>query len=66
MPTRKWWATQVTAATAIALMWATTGGWDQEETVALIGLVSQASIGWLVSNKEGASGLPSDSGQPTP
>lgn len=65
MPTRKWWATQVTACTALALMYVTTGGWDQEESIALIGLASQAALGWLVSNKEGASGLPSDSGQPS-
>ena len=64
MPTRKWWATQVTALTALALMWVTTGGWDQEETISLIGIVSQASLAWLIPNKEGQSGVAGDSGQP--
>ncbi len=66
MPTRKWWAANVTAATALALMYVTTGGWDQEESIALIGLVSQAALSWLIPNVQGASGLPADAGQPTP
>lgn len=49
-PTRKWIATQITALAAILVMWQSTGSWDVEETVALIGFLSQASIGWLVPN----------------
>lgn len=56
MPTRKWWATQVTAATALAIMWATTGSWDQEETISAIGLASQALLSWLVPNDPAAAG----------
>lgn len=53
-PTRKWWTTQVTALTALALMYVTTGSWNQEETVALIGIASQAALAWLVPNDEPA------------
>ncbi len=49
-PSRKWFATQVTALTALALMYVTTGAWNQEETIAAIGIVSQAALSWLVPN----------------
>lgn len=52
MPSRKWFATQVTAIAGLLTMWATTGGWNQEETVALIALVSQAAIGYLTPNAQ--------------
>lgn len=57
-PTRKWWATQVTALAALAVMYFTTGGWDVEESVAAVGLVSQAAIGYLVPNDQTAGGVP--------
>ncbi len=50
MPTRKWFATQVTTLTALVVMWVTTGAWDQEETISLIGIVSAACLAWLVPN----------------
>jgi hypothetical protein len=49
-PSRKWFAAQVTALSALAVMWATTGSWDQEETIAAIGVVSQALLAYLVPN----------------
>lgn len=49
-PSRKWWATQITALTALAIMYVTTGAWDQEETIAAIGIASQAALSWLVPN----------------
>ena len=49
-PTRKWIAARVTAFTAIATMWVVTGGWDAEETLATITVVSEAAISYLVSN----------------
>lgn len=52
MPTRKWWAARVTAVTGLAAMWATTGSWDQEETVAAITLVSAALLSWLTPNTD--------------
>ncbi len=57
-PTRKWWATQVTALTALAVMYVTTGGWDQEETIAAIGIFSQAALSWLVPNDSTPGGVP--------
>lgn len=51
MPSRKWFATQVTALSALAVMWATTGHWDQEETIAAIGIATQAGLGYLVPNE---------------
>lgn len=54
MPSRKWFATQVTALTALAVMWATTRGWDQEETISAIGIVSQAALAYLVPNEKPA------------
>lgn len=49
-PTNKWLVTQITASAALLTMLATTGSWDLEETVGLIGLVSQAAIGYLMPN----------------
>lgn len=57
-PTRKWWATQVTAVAALAVMYFTTGGWDVEESVAAVGVVSQALIGYLVPNDPTVGGVP--------
>lgn len=54
MPSRKWFATQVTALTALATMYVTTNSWDQEETIALIGIVSQAALAYLVPNDPNA------------
>jgi hypothetical protein len=50
-PSKKW--TQVVALTALATMWVSTAAWDQEETIAAIGIVSQAALGYFVSNDTG-------------
>jgi hypothetical protein len=50
-PTRKWWATQITALTALAIMYVTTGAWDTEETISAIGIASQAALSWLIPNE---------------
>lgn len=52
-PSRKWFAAQTTALSALAIMWATTGAWDQEETIALIGAVTQGILSYLVPNDTG-------------
>lgn len=57
-PTRKWLVTQITAVAAVLTMWVTTGSWDAEETVALIGLISQAGISYLVPNNNTPGGVP--------
>jgi hypothetical protein len=59
-PTKKWIATQITALTALAVMYVTTGSWDQEETISLIGIVSQAALAYLVSNDPTPGGVPVD------
>jgi hypothetical protein len=57
MPSRKWFAARVTALTGLAMMWATTGSWDLEETIAAITLVSAALLAWLLPNaKDGEDG----------
>lgn len=50
MPTNKWIAARVTGVAALLTMWATTGTWDTEETVAAIGLLSEGAISWLTKN----------------
>jgi hypothetical protein len=45
---RKWLARTVVGAGAIVTMWATTGTWDKEESVALIGLIVAAITSILV------------------
>lgn len=52
MPTRKWAAAQFAALGALLTMRATTGTWDTEETVALIGLFTSAFVTYLVPDAE--------------
>ncbi len=60
-PTRKWIVRTVTSLTGFAIMWATTGSWDTEETVAMITIVSAAIISYLVPNTEDNNGIPHSS-----
>ena len=53
-PTRKWWATQISATTTLAVAWVNAGRWDKPLTIAAIGVVSQAAIVYLVPNGEQA------------
>lgn len=53
-PTRKWWATQITATTALATAWVSAGRWDRPLTLAAIGVVSQAAVVYLVPNADPA------------
>jgi hypothetical protein len=57
-PTNKWIAARVTAIAGIAIMAVTTDGWDDEETVAAITLVSEAIISYLVPNSDTPGGVP--------
>ena len=36
-PTRKWWATQISAITTLAVAWVSAGHWDKALTIAAIG-----------------------------
>lgn len=56
MPSRKWIAARVTAVTGVLTMWATTGTWDTEESVAAITVVSGALLAWLVPNDDSKPG----------
>ena len=49
-PSRKWLATQCTAAATVAVAWVNEGAWTKPLSIAMIGLVSQAVVGYLVSN----------------
>ena len=51
-PTRKWWATQITATTTLAIAWVNAGHWNKPLTIAAIGVVSQAAVVYLVPNAE--------------
>lgn len=51
-PTRKWWATQITASTALMTAWVSAGQWDKTLTVAAIGVASQAAVVYLVPNAD--------------
>lgn len=50
MPTRKWIATQSTALATLAVAWVNAGTWNKPLSIATIGLVSQAVVGYLVPN----------------
>lgn len=51
MPSRKWFTARITAVAGLLTMWATTGSWDTEETIALITVVSAAALAYGVSNQ---------------
>jgi hypothetical protein len=58
VPSRKWFAARITAIAGLAIMWVTTGTWDQEETVMAITVVSAALIAWLTPNADTGPGGP--------
>ena len=58
LPTRKWWAAQIVALGALVTLWVTTGHWAKDESLALIGLIVQASTTYLVPNAPTPGGVP--------
>jgi len=58
MPTRKWWAARVTALAGLLIMFVATGGWGAEETVAIITLVSESLVSYLIPNESTPGGVP--------
>jgi hypothetical protein len=54
-PTNKWLAAQCTGTATLAISWVNAGAWTKPLTIALIGLVSQAVVAYLVSNAEPSS-----------
>jgi len=64
LPTRKWWATQVTAFAGLVAAWISTGAWNQQLSVAAVALLGQAAVGYLVPNLPTPGGVPLASSQP--
>ena len=56
MPTRKWWAALITGAGGIAVMALSTGSWDIEESIALVTLLTERSVAYLVPNDPSGAG----------
>lgn len=56
IPTRKWLAAQITALTAFVVAWVNLGSWDKTLSIALIGLISQALLSYLIPNVDQSSG----------
>ncbi len=50
LPTRKWWATQVTAVTGLLTSWIVVDEWNQQLSIAAVTLVGQALVGYLIPN----------------
>jgi hypothetical protein len=51
LPTRKWWATQVTAVCGLVTTWIVVGDWNQQLSIAAVALFGQAVVGYLVPNQ---------------
>ncbi len=54
MPTRKWMATQSTALATLAVSWVNAGTWNKPLSIAVIGVVSQAVVSYLIPNVDQA------------
>jgi hypothetical protein len=57
-PTRKWWAMFITALAAFLTAWINAGQFNKEILIALIGLVAQALVTYLVPNSDTLGGVP--------
>ncbi len=51
-PTRKWIAARVAAVTTLIISIILTGGFEQEQLIVLVTIVSEAIVAWLVPNKQ--------------
>ena len=58
VPTNKWIVTQITALAALITAWVTAGQWDKTLTVAAIGVITQAIVGYLCPNTDTPGGVP--------
>ena len=57
-PTRKWIVTQVTALAALLIAWVQAGDWNKTLAVAVIGLVAQMIVGYVIPNADTPGGVP--------
>jgi hypothetical protein len=64
LPSRKWLATQVTAVAALLTAYVTAGAWNTTLSISLIGLVTQAIVGYLLPNADPSTATQPQ--QPTP
>jgi hypothetical protein len=58
LPTRKWWATQVTALAGLITAWLVAGAWDRPLSITAVTLGAQALVGYLVPNLPTPGGVP--------
>lgn len=58
MPTRKWWAALVTALAAWIVNWITEGDLSKPILIALVGVIAQALVAYLVPNADTPGGVP--------
>ena len=58
LPTRKWIAIQLTAIAGLVTAWLSVGEWNSTLTIALVGLLTQAAVGYLVPNADTPGGVP--------
>lgn len=57
-PTRKWIATQIAAVAALVTAWLAAGEWSSTLSIALVGLITQAAVGYLLPNADTPGGVP--------
>jgi hypothetical protein len=57
-PTRKWWAATVIGVAGLVTLWIQKGHWDSEVSVALVALLSQRIVSYLVPNQDTPGGVP--------
>lgn len=57
-PTRKWIATQVAATAALITAWISAGEWNSTLWIAVVGLLTQAAVGYLLPNADTPGGVP--------
>jgi hypothetical protein len=57
-PTRKWWAMFITALAAFVITWIQVGEFNKEILIALVGLVAQSLVTYLVPNANTPGGVP--------
>ena len=52
VPTNKWIVTQITALGALTTAWVSADQWGKTLTIAAIGLITQAIVGYLCPNTD--------------
>ena len=58
LPTRKWFAAIVTALSAWAVLWIQAAEFGREVQIALVGVITQAVVAYLVPNQDSPGGVP--------